>query len=70
MGAVIPTTLYLVYRDDAGWSWRFPNGQVPGELKFGGDYWQQSICTPGNFYHYEDGPKLDPEFTVTIEEME
>lgn len=64
---------YLVYRCTDGYAWRFPNGEVPGEIGGPGQAWQESCCTPRDFY--VPGPDnsltdvLESGFTVAIEEM-
>lgn len=63
--------MYLVYRDRVGFSWRFPNGEVPGQISQNNGPWLESVCTPRDFYEPgEDAHDvLESGFTVSIEEM-
>lgn len=64
--------MYLVYRSEDGWAWRYPNGQTPGQLSHRGE-WVESVCSPKDFYipnEIELYDVLEPGFTVTIEEMD
>lgn len=64
---------YLVFRE-LGWTWRFKDGNAPGEIRGpGDDDWVPSLTHPGSFFEHKDGaesPSLEDGFTVGIEEME
>lgn len=63
---------YLVFRDGPS-QWRFPEGNTPGQIRIGESEWQDSVCSPRDFFVPADDGELfdvlEPNFTVGIERM-